>query len=119
VKEAVFSRQVLGVDYYSWPRDEVHGRSDGRVGKTFGEAFVKSQLGAGTTPANRQGVLDRQNNDALNGRPSCSALKAMKFGPGGAFKGTASMIREAGIDCMTVNKVAEGRSHIVDYDQEQ
>jgi carbamoyl-phosphate synthase large subunit len=114
VKEAVFPFvKFPGVDTILGPEMKSTGEVMG-VGKTFGEAFVKSQLGAGTTlPTAGKVFLTVKNNDKQRAVQVALALKAMKFDLV-ATKGTASMIREAGIDCMTVNKVAEGRPHIVD-----
>ena len=114
VKEAVFPFvKYPGVDTILGPEMKSTGEVMG-VGKTFGEAFVKSQLGAGTTlPTSGKVFLTVKNNDKARAVQVAIALRAMNFDLV-ATKGTASMIREAGIDCVTVNKVAEGRPHIVD-----
>ena len=114
VKEAVFPFvKFPGVDTILGPEMKSTGEVMG-VGKTFGEAFVKSQLGAGTTlPTAGKVFLTVKNNDKARAVQVAIALRAMNFDLV-ATKGTASMIREAGIDCVTVNKVAEGRPHIVD-----
>ena len=84
------------------------------VGKTFGEAFVKSQLGAGTKlPRSGKVFLSVKNNDKPRAVAVAFALRAMNFDIV-ATKGTAGAIRAAGIDCGTVNKVTEGRPHVVD-----
>jgi carbamoyl-phosphate synthase large subunit len=57
--------------------------------------------------------LTVKNNDKPRAVEVARALKAMKFDIV-ATKGTALAIREAGIDCTTVNKVTEGRPHVVD-----
>ena len=114
VKEAVFPFvKFPGVDTILSPEMKSTGEVMG-VGKTFGEAFVKSQLGAGTTlPTAGKVFLTVKNNDKARAVQVAIALRAMNFDLV-ATKGTASMIRDAGIDCVTVNKVAEGRPHIVD-----
>ncbi len=114
VKEAVFPFvKFPGVDTILGPEMKSTGEVMG-VGKTFGEAFVKSQLGAGTTlPTAGKVFLTVKNNDKARAVQVAIALRAMNFDLV-ATKGTASMIRDAGIDCVTVNKVAEGRPHIVD-----
>ena len=114
VKEAVFPFvKFPGVDTILGPEMKSTGEVMG-VGKTFGEAFVKSQLGAGTTlPTSGKVFLTVKNNDKARAVQVAIALRAMNFDLV-ATKGTAGMIREAGIDCVTVNKVAEGRPHIVD-----
>ena len=114
VKEAVFPFvKFPGVDTILGPEMKSTGEVMG-VGKTFGEAFVKSQLGAGTTlPTAGKVFLTVKNNDKARAVQVAIALRAMNFDLV-ATKGTAGMIRDAGIDCATVNKVAEGRPHIVD-----
>ena len=114
VKEAVFPFvKFPGVDTILGPEMKSTGEVMG-VGKTFGEAFVKSQLGAGTNlPTSGKVFLTVKNNDKARAVQVAISLRSMNFDLV-ATKGTASMIREAGIDCATVNKVAEGRPHIVD-----
>ena len=114
VKEAVFPFvKFPGVDTILGPEMKATGEVMG-VGKTFGEAFVKSQLGAGTTlPTSGKVFLTVKNNDKARAVQVAIALRAMNFDLV-ATKGTASMIHDAGIACVTVNKVAEGRPHIVD-----
>ena len=114
VKEAVFPFvKFPGVDTILGPEMKSTGEVMG-VGKTFGEAFVKSQLGAGTKlPTTGKVFLTVKNNDKARAVEVARALRALKFDLV-ATKGTAAMIREAGIDCITVNKVTEGRPHVVD-----
>ena len=114
VKEAVFPFvKFPGVDTILGPEMKSTGEVMG-VGKTFGEAFVKSQLGAGTKlPTSGKVFLTVKNNDKARAVDVARALRALKFDLV-ATKGTAAMIREAGIDCITVNKVTEGRPHVVD-----
>ena len=114
VKEAVFPFvKFPGVDTILGPEMKSTGEVMG-VGKTFGEAFVKSQLGAGTKlPTSGKVFLTVKNNDKARAVEVARALRALKFDLV-ATKGTAAMIREAGIDCITVNKVTEGRPHVVD-----
>ena len=114
VKEAVFPFvKFPGVDTILGPERKSTGEVMG-VGKTFGEAFVKSQLGAGTKlPTSGKVFLTVKNNDKARAVEVARALRALKFDLV-ATKGTAAMIREAGIDCITVNKVTEGRPHVVD-----
>jgi carbamoyl-phosphate synthase large subunit len=92
------------------------------VGKTFGEAFVKSQLGAGTRlPKAHDGdgkptgkvFLTVKDSDKPRAVEVARCLVEMGF-PLVATKGTAAAIRAAGIACETVNKVTEGRPHVVD-----
>jgi carbamoyl-phosphate synthase large subunit len=114
VKEAVFPFvKFPGVDTILGPEMKSTGEVMG-VGKTFGEAFVKSQLGAGTKlPTSGKVFLTVKNNDKPRAVQVALALRAMNFDIV-ATKGTAVAIRAAGIDCITVNKVTEGRPHVVD-----
>jgi carbamoyl-phosphate synthase large subunit len=84
------------------------------VGKTFGEAFVKSQLGAGTKlPRGGKAFLTVKNNDKARAVEVARALAAQGFELV-ATRGTAAAITAAGIECKLVNKVTEGRPHVVD-----
>jgi carbamoyl-phosphate synthase large subunit len=114
VKEAVFPFvKFPGVDTILGPEMKSTGEVMG-VGKTFGEAFVKSQLGAGTKlPTSGKVFLTVKNNDKLRAVEVARALSAMKFELV-ATKGTAAAIAAAGIACAVVNKVTEGRPHVVD-----
>ena len=114
VKEAVFPFvKFPGVDTILGPEMKSTGEVMG-VGKTFGEAFVKSQLGAGTKlPTSGKVFLTVKNNDKQRAVEVARALRALKFELV-ATKGTAATIREAGIECLSVNKVTEGRPHVVD-----
>ncbi len=114
VKEAVFPFvKFPGVDTILGPEMKSTGEVMG-VGKTFGEAFVKSQLGAGTKlPTSGKVFLTVKNNDKERAVDVARALAAMKFDLV-ATKGTAAAITAAGITCGVVNKVTEGRPHVVD-----
>ncbi|MEO8024667.1 MAG: carbamoyl phosphate synthase large subunit, partial [Polaromonas sp.] len=114
VKEAVFPFvKFPGVDTILGPEMKSTGEVMG-VGKTFGEAFVKSQLGAGTKlPTSGKVFLTVKNNDKPRAVEVARALAALKFDIV-ATKGTAAAINAAGIACGVVNKVTEGRPHVVD-----
>jgi carbamoyl-phosphate synthase large subunit len=122
VKEAVFPFvKFPGVDTILGPEMKSTGEVMG-VGKTFGEAFVKSQLGAGTKlprPTKADGTpsgkvfISVKNNDKARAIEVARQLVAQGFALV-ATKGTASAITEAGVPCAIVNKVTEGRPHIVD-----
>ena len=114
VKEAVFPFvKFPGVDTILGPEMKSTGEVMG-VGKTFGEAFVKSQLGAGTKlPTAGRVFLTVKNNDKPRAVAVARALVDMKFDLV-ATKGTAAAIQAAGITCGVVNKVTEGRPHVVD-----
>ncbi len=114
VKEAVFPFvKFPGVDTILGPEMKSTGEVMG-VGKTFGEAFVKSQLGAGTKlPTSGRVFMTVKNNDKPRAVEVARALAAMNFDIV-ATKGTAAAITAAGIACGIVNKVTEGRPHVVD-----
>jgi carbamoyl-phosphate synthase large subunit len=114
VKEAVFPFvKFPGVDTILGPEMKSTGEVMG-VGKTFGEAFVKSQLGAGVTlPTKGKVFLTVKNADKQRAVAVAKELVAMGFVLC-ATRGTAAAISEAGIEVQLVNKVTEGRPHIVD-----
>ncbi|MFO1280554.1 MAG: carbamoyl-phosphate synthase large subunit [Burkholderiaceae bacterium] len=122
VKEAVFPFvKFPGVDTILCPEMKSTGEVMG-VGKTFGEAFVKSQLGAGTklprpfkadgTPADKV-FLTVKNGDKPRAVEVARQLVALGFELV-ATRGTAAAIAAAGVPVKVVNKVTEGRPHIVD-----
>uniref|UniRef100_UPI00356560EB carbamoyl-phosphate synthase large subunit n=1 Tax=Hydrogenophaga sp. TaxID=1904254 RepID=UPI00356560EB len=114
VKEAVFPFvKFPGVDTILGPEMKSTGEVMG-VGKTFGEAFVKSQLGAGThLPTSGKVFLTVKNSDKPRAVEIARQLVDMGFVLV-ATRGTAAAIAAAGIAVETVNKVTEGRPHIVD-----
>jgi carbamoyl-phosphate synthase large subunit len=118
VKEAVFPFvKFPGVDTILGPEMKSTGEVMG-VGKTFGEAFVKSQLGAGTKlPRASDGVkkvfLSVKQNDKARAVGIARGLVELGFEVV-ATRGTAASINAEGIACGVVNKVAEGRPNIVD-----
>jgi carbamoyl-phosphate synthase large subunit len=114
VKEAVFPFvKFPGVDTILGPEMKSTGEVMG-VGKTFGEAFVKSQIGAGTKlPTSGKVFLTVKNGDKPRAVEIARQLVAMGFELV-ATRGTAAAISAAGVAVQTVNKVTEGRPHIVD-----
>ena len=114
VKEAVFPFvKFPGVDTILGPEMKSTGEVMG-VGKTFGEAFIKSQLGAGVRlPRAGQVILSVKQSDKPRMVEVARSLLAMGFTLA-ATKGTAAAIQAAGMACKAVNKVTEGRPHIVD-----
>ncbi|MDP1684656.1 MAG: ATP-grasp domain-containing protein, partial [Hydrogenophaga sp.] len=114
VKEAVFPFvKFPGVDTILGPEMKSTGEVMG-VGKTFGEAFVKSQLGAGTKlPTSGKVFLTVKNSDKPRTVDIARQLVDMGFELV-ATRGTAAAISAAGVAVQTVNKVTEGRPHIVD-----
>jgi carbamoyl-phosphate synthase large subunit len=84
------------------------------VGMTFGEAFVKSQLAAGINlPEAGRVFLSVKGSDKPRTVAVARDLVALGFSLV-ATKGTAAVISAAGIPVTPVNKVLEGRPHIVD-----
>ncbi|SHF73536.1 carbamoyl-phosphate synthase large subunit [Lampropedia hyalina DSM 16112] len=114
VKEAVFPFvKFPGVDTILGPEMKSTGEVMG-VGKTFGEAYVKSQLGAGTRlPEGGTVFLTVRDADKNRAVAIARDLVGMGFHLV-ATRGTAAAIERAGVPVRVVNKVAEGRPHIVD-----
>ncbi len=114
VKEAVFPFvKFPGVDTILGPEMKSTGEVMG-VGKTFGEAFIKSQIGAGIKlPRSGKVFLSVKNGDKPRAVQVAKDLHAIGFSIA-ATKGTAAAIAAAGIPVQAVNKVIEGRPHIVD-----
>ncbi|CAN5790527.1 carbamoyl-phosphate synthase large subunit [soil metagenome] len=114
VKEAVFPFvKFPGVDTILGPEMKSTGEVMG-VGKTFGEAFVKSQLGASIKlPKSGKVFLSVKAADKPRAVKIAKDLLDMGFGLV-ATKGTAAAIIASGVPCAIINKVAEGRPHVVD-----
>ena len=114
VKEAVFPFvKFPGVDTILGPEMKSTGEVMG-VGKTFAEAFVKSQMGAGVKlPTSGYAFISVKNSD----KPVVVGIAKMLAELGFklvATRGTAAAIAAAGIEVAMVNKVTEGRPHVVD-----
>ncbi|QYY30482.1 MULTISPECIES: carbamoyl-phosphate synthase large subunit [Cupriavidus] len=114
VKEAVFPfNKFPGVDPVLGPEMRSTGEVMG-VGKTFGEALFKSQLAAGSRLPERGTVLITvKDSDKVRAVAVARMLHDMGY-PIVATRGTASAIEAAGIPVKVVNKVKDGRPHIVD-----
>ncbi len=118
VKEAVFPFiKFPGVDVILGPEMKSTGEVMG-VGMTFAEAFVKSQMGAGvklpvTGPGAGRAFLSVRNQDKDKLVEIARVLTELGFALV-ATKGTAAHLAKAGISVQPVNKVLEGRPHIVD-----
>jgi carbamoyl-phosphate synthase large subunit len=117
VKEAVFPfRKFPGVDTILGPEMKSTGEVMG-VGATFGEAFVKSQIAASSdlpTKGGRAFVSVRSGDrDGMAVAELATSLRDLGFNLV-ATRGTALAIQTAGIPVAVVNKVKEGRPHIVD-----
>ncbi|UAX41829.1 carbamoyl-phosphate synthase large subunit [Pasteurella canis] len=114
VKEAVFPFiKFPGVDTVLGPEMRSTGEVMG-VGKTFAEAFLKAQLGAGERIP-KTGKVFLSVNDADKPRLLPIARQLQEAGYGlCATLGTAKFLRENGIAVQIINKVREGRPNIVD-----
>lgn len=114
VKEAVFPFiKFPGVDTILGPEMKSTGEVMG-VGNTFAEAFVKSQLGASVKmPTGGKAFISVRNEDHKKVIDIAKDLVKLGFTLV-ATKGTARALAEQGLEVTPVNKVAEGRPHIVD-----
>ncbi len=114
VKEAVFPfNKFPAVDPILGPEMKSTGEVMG-VGDSFGEAYDKAQLGAMSAIPDAGKVFislrDFDKKDCVAVAKSFDALGFELV----ATRGTANVITEAGLSVEVVNKVAEGRPHIVD-----
>ena len=114
VKEAVFPfAKFQGVDPILGPEMKSTGEVMG-VGETFGEAFGKSQLGAGDhLPESGLAFLSVRDVDKPMAIAVARELLELGFSLI-ATKGTASAMTDVGMTVQAINKVKEGRPHIVD-----
>ncbi|MDI1297906.1 carbamoyl-phosphate synthase large subunit [Methylotenera sp.] len=114
VKEAVFPFiKFPGVDTILGPEMKSTGEVMG-VGATFAEAFLKSQLGASTKlPEGGRAFISVRKEDYNKVVEIAHALHDLGFELV-ATKGTATALTANGLKVASVNKVAEGRPHIVD-----
>ena len=114
VKEAVFPFvKFPGVDTLLGPEMKSTGEVMG-VGRRFGQAFAKAALAAGADlPFKGRAFVSVRDRDKHVAVEVASDLQALGFGIV-ATRGTAGVLREAGVKCAVVNKVTEGRPHVVD-----
>ena len=114
IKEAVFPfNKFPGVDPILGPEMRSTGEVMG-VGRTFGEAMLKSQLGAGSRlPSKGTVVLTVKDADKARVVKVAADLVALGFQVV-ATKCTAAAIDAAGLPVKVVNKVKDGRPHIAD-----
>jgi carbamoyl-phosphate synthase large subunit len=114
VKEAVFPfNKFPGVDPILGPEMRSTGEVMG-VAYSFGEAMLKSQLGAGSRlPAKGTVVITVKNNDKDRAVKIAGDLVDLGYNVV-ATKGTAAAISAAGVPVKLVNKVKDGRPHIAD-----
>jgi carbamoyl-phosphate synthase large subunit len=92
-------------------------KSTGEVmgtGRTFGEAYAKAQLASGVVlPRHGMAFISVRDRDKPGAVDLAKALVARGFDIV-ATGGTAMALAEGGVACRRVNKVREGRPHIVD-----
>lgn len=114
VKEAVFPfNKFPGIDPVLGPEMKSTGEVMG-VGNTFGEAFAKSQIAAGVAlPESGQAFLSVRDSDKAGIVEIAKQLIEIGLTLV-ATGGTARTLIEADIEVELVNKVKEGRPHIVD-----
>ncbi len=114
VKEAVFPFiKFPGVDTILGPEMRSTGEVMG-VGKTFSEAFLKAELGANERiPKTGKVFVSVDNKDKDRLLPVAHRLQEQGYGLCATI-GTAKFLKENGVFAQIVNKVREGRPHIVD-----
>ncbi|HYA47149.1 MAG TPA: carbamoyl-phosphate synthase large subunit, partial [Burkholderiales bacterium] len=114
VKEAVFPfAKFPGVDTILGPEMKSTGEVMG-VGASFGEAFVKSQLAAGVKlPRGGRAFISVREGDKAGAVEVANDLVQLGFSIL-ATRGTAAVLARHGVPVTPVNKVAEGRPHVVD-----
>ena len=114
VKEAVFPFiKFPGADPILGPEMKSTGEVMG-IGKTFGEAYAKAQLAENVIlPLKGMALMSVRNRDKAGAIRLAKILISRGFDLV-ATHGTAMELTDAGIDCKRVNKVREGRPHIVD-----
>ncbi len=114
VKEAVFPfNKFPGVDPILSPEMRSTGEVMGSA-KTFGEAMLKSQIGAGSRlPRSGNVLITVKSGDKARAVAIARDLHELGFGIV-ATKGTAAAIAEAGVPVKLINKIKDGRPHIVD-----
>ncbi len=117
IKESVFPfSKFPGVDTLLGPEMKSTGEVMG-IGESFGEAFAKSQIAAGTyLPLKGTAFFSIRNEDKSAVLPAARQLLSLGFKIT-ATRGTAQFFRSHGLVVSQVNKVAEGSPHIVDQIQ--
>ena len=119
VKEAVFPfNKFPDVDPILGPEMRSTGEVMG-TGRTFGEAYAKAQLASGVVvPRRGTALISVRDRDKSAGVDLARTLLERGFDIV-ATGGTAVQLAKAGIPCRRVNKVREGRPHIVDMIKNQ
>ncbi len=114
VKEAIFPfAKFQGVDPILGPEMRSTGEVMG-VGRSFGAAMARAQEAGGIkAPAPGKAFVSVRDPDKKRVLPVAQALVERGFSLV-ATRGTAAWLQQNGLECAVVNKVAEGRPHIVD-----
>jgi carbamoyl-phosphate synthase large subunit len=114
VKEVVLPFiKFPGVDSLLGPEMKSTGEVMG-VGRTFGDAFAKALSAAGDSlPPTGRAFVSVRDRDKAQAVEVSRGLREVGFEIV-ATRGTAASLRAAGIECVVVNKVNEGRPHVVD-----
>jgi carbamoyl-phosphate synthase large subunit len=114
VKEAVFPFiKFPGADTILGPEMKSTGEVMG-VGQTFAEAFYKSQMASGEhLPSEGKVFISVRDADKPRVLEIARTLTRLGFGLV-ATRGTAAALSAAGLTVTAINKVAEGRPHVVD-----
>ena len=115
VKEAIFPfAKFQGVDPILGPEMRSTGEVMG-VGRSFGAAFARAQEAAGikAPPESGKAFVSVRDPDKKRVLPVARDLVERGYSIV-ATAGTAQWLRQNGIECEQVNKVLEGRPHIVD-----
>jgi carbamoyl-phosphate synthase large subunit len=114
VKEAVFPfARFPGVDVLLGPEMRSTGEVMG-LNHSFGTAFAKSQLGSGTAvPKSGKVFVSMREDDKERILPSIKLLQSLGFEIV-ATSGTQRFLADHGVTAERINKVLEGRPHVVD-----
>jgi carbamoyl-phosphate synthase large subunit len=114
VKEAIFPfAKFQGVDPILGPEMRSTGEVMG-VGRNFGAAFARAQEAAGIkAPPKGKAFISVRDPDKQRVLSVAQDLVARGYAVV-ATRGTAAWLREQGVACEVINKVIEGRPHIVD-----
>jgi len=115
VKESVFPFEKFpGVDTILGPEMKSTGEVMG-IDIDFGKAFAKAQAGAGVTiPMGGRVFISVRDEDKSSVVPIAERFLKLGFTIE-ATRGTANFLKGQGLDVEVVNKVKEGRPHIVDH----
>lgn len=114
VKQPIFPFiKFPGVDPMLGPEMKSTGEAMG-IGRTFSEAYAKGQLAVGNRiPKRGRAFLSVKEGDKVRVAEVAYLLVQQGFELV-ATRGTANVLQKANIPCAVINKVAEGRPHIVD-----